>query len=585
MQDEKNNIPAVPPENDQETSPQPSSSCCGNSSVGPGGETAPCCQKSVIDSCGHCASSAAGDDGEMYFAVETDPGDDKPLPDAGGSVHDGPVVPVAADTSEQRISSPASVLPETVQVSQTSTQTASQPPSTLPENQKLVGIRFKLTGELYFVPDEAMELKAGERVVVKLAKGKDAAEVVMLDAPANSKISDPQLRIIRKINKNDLIQEQQNQQREKEAFNVCQNKIKKLELPMKLLSVKYLFDGSRVTFYFKADSKVDFRKLVRELAFVFRTRIELRQIGPRDETELFGGLGICGRRVCCNYWNCRAKTVLNVDTQRSPFLNLQGMQGKVLGLCSRPLCCLRYEGDVPVAVAKPAIPPMNAKLTIDEQNGVLKFVDEKANQVAIQIEGDEVELNISYEEFLLKLQEGKIKVVRDARKEPRESLPAPEQHSKDGRDRGEHRPPRDSRPQNENSSRDNRGGDRNENRPPRDNNRGDNNRGGDSRPQNDNRPRDNNRGDRGENRPPRDNSRDNNRGGDNRGGDSRPQNDNRPRDNNRGDNRSRDNRNRDNRGEHRPPRDGKPDRPPAQVPQPPPPPPPPKPPSPEGKVQ
>lgn len=387
MQDEKDNKNEPLPENTRpDTLPVPAPPSCGCGQAEPTLDGVPCCSRSMADACGHCQESSDGED-EYYLAAESGP----------------PIYGPAAAEKAGVTSQPAHQAPAPAPAA---------PP--LPANQKLVGVRFKTAGELYFVPDEAMELTAGERVVVKLAKGKDIAQVAVVSPPANAKITDPQIRIIRKVNKNDLIQEQQNQQREKEAFTVCLNKIKKLELPMKLLSVKYLFDGSRVTFYFKADSKVDFRKLVRELAFVFRTRIELRQIGPRDETELFGGLGICGRCVCCSYWNCRAKTVLNVDTQRTPFLNFQGMQGKVLGLCSRPLCCLRYEGDVPVVASKPPVPSVNSRISIDDQNGTVKLVDENANQVVVQIEGEEIDLNISYEDFLLKIQEGKVKIFKES---------------------------------------------------------------------------------------------------------------------------------------------------------------------------
>ncbi len=296
--------------------------------------------------------------------------------------------------------------------------TAAQMPDAPPEAErppaeaggKMIAIRFKMMGEFYYLYDDGLNLKPREKVIVKISKGKDLAEVAMCDLSPDTKISDPQLKILRRVNDSDLAQQERNAHREKEAFGICLTKIKKLELPMKLLAVKYTFDGSRITFYFKAESKVDFRKLVRELAAVFRTRIELRQIGPRDETELFGGLGVCGRRVCCNYWCCRAKPVINIDAPKTPFANIQGMTNKALGLCSRPLCCLRYEGDAEPC-CKITVPAVNSKISIDEQNGVLKLVDEKANQVSIQIDGEDVELNMSYEDFLLKITEGKAKKI------------------------------------------------------------------------------------------------------------------------------------------------------------------------------
>ncbi|HNY12339.1 MAG TPA: regulatory iron-sulfur-containing complex subunit RicT, partial [Candidatus Wallbacteria bacterium] len=319
----------------------------------------------------------------------------------------------AEPTADATVSTPCE--PETAPVS--APETAKDPlPPEIPANCKLIGIRFKTAGELYYVPDENMTFTLHERIVVKLAKGKDLAEVALLNPLAGTKVNDPHIRIIRRVNESDIAQEERNRQREKEAFAICNNKIKKLELPMKLLKVQYIFDGSRVTFFFKADSKVDFRKLVRELAFVFRTRIELRQIGPRDETEMLGGLGICGRRICCNYWPCRTKAVINVDTQKNPFLNVIGMQSKVSGLCSRPLCCLRYEGEA--EACKLQVPPVNAKIIIDEQTGILKTIDEASNQVTVEIEGEEIALNLSYEDFLLKIQEGKVKPFKEYKPKP-----------------------------------------------------------------------------------------------------------------------------------------------------------------------
>lgn len=283
----------------------------------------------------------------------------------------------------------------------------------VPDGQKLLGIRFKTAGEIYYIPNENMDFKVKERIIVRLEKGKEMAEVAVLQAPGDARIIDPNIRVLRRVNDADLAQEERNREREKEGFKICLDKIKKLELPMKLLAVKYLFDGSRITFYFKADSKVDFRKLVRELAAVFRTRIELRQIGPRDETELFGGFGVCGRQVCCSYWNCRAKSVVSAENQRMPLLSMQTIQGKIMGLCSRPLCCLRYEGEAD-PLAKISALTVGSKLLVEERNAVLKAVDEATTQLIIEVEGDKdkerSEIKLTYEDLTLKVQEGKIKL-------------------------------------------------------------------------------------------------------------------------------------------------------------------------------
>jgi len=450
-----------------------------------------------------------------------------------------------AETTEDAGFIAAEPEPETDHVS--ARETAKEPPPPeIPANCKLVGIRFKTAGELYYIPDENMTFTLHERVVVKLAKGRDIAEIALLNPLAGTKVNDPHIRIIRRVNESDIAQEERNHQREKEAFAICNSKIKKLELPMKLLKVQYIFDGSRVTFFFKADTKVDFRKLVRELAFVFRTRIELRQIGPRDETEMLGGLGICGRRICCNYWPCRTKAVINVDNQKNPFLNVIGLQSKVSGLCSRPLCCLRYEGEA--EACKLQVPPVNAKIFIDAQVGILKLIDEKANQVSVEIEGEEAAINLSYEDFLLKIQEGKVKPYKEYK--PKPDLPF---LKKDGADTKQDKAPSDNKdgqphPQRDNRPRENRdnrprdGQDNRDNRP--DNRDGRNQR--DNRPprpagpndgkpkdfkNSDNRGRDNRDGNRGrDNRDNRDNKTGNrdNAGKDNRDKNNGNQNQSRP---------------------------------------------------------
>ncbi len=435
--------------------------------------------------------------------------------------------PAAANAEKTEDAGFIAAEPEIVSVSTRETVNDPPPPA-IPANCKLVGIRFKTAGELYYIPDENMTFTLHERVVVKLAKGRDIAEVALLNPLAGTKVNDPHIRIIRRVNESDIAQEERNHQREKEAFAICNNKIKKLELPMKLLKVQYIFDGSRVTFFFKADTKVDFRKLVRELAFVFRTRIELRQIGPRDETEMLGGLGICGRRICCNYWPCRTKALINVDNQKNPFLNVIGLQSKVSGLCSRPLCCLRYEGEA--EACKLQVPSVNAKIFIDEQVGILKVIDEKANQVAVEIEGEEAALNLSYEDFLLKIQEGKVKPYKEYK--PKQDLPFLKKDgaenkqdktpsdNKDGQQQPRAVDTRDNRPRenrdNRTDNRDNRN--QRDNRPPRPAGPNDG-KPKDFKPSDNNRGRDNRDGNRGrDNRDNRDNKTGNrdNAGKDNR---------------------------------------------------------------------
>ena len=170
----------------------------------------------------------------------------------------------------------------------------------------VVGIRFKHSQPVHFLNTLGIPLRLRDRVVVKLEKGKEIAKVVHI--PDEEEVKGLELTgkwmILRKVTPEDLEKLKNNKKREKEAFAICESKIKKLKLPMKLLKVKFAFDEAFIMFYFKAQGKIDFRQLVRQLAAVFKTRIEMRQVGARDETELLGGLGICGRILCCSYWNC-----------------------------------------------------------------------------------------------------------------------------------------------------------------------------------------------------------------------------------------------------------------------------------------
>jgi cell fate regulator YaaT (PSP1 superfamily) len=201
----------------------------------------------------------------------------------------------------------------------------------------IVGIRFKPTDEVVHLNTLGTQLKLRDKVVIRLEKGKEVGYVVSLHSSETEEIDVfNRWRIIRQVTEEDLEQIAQNEQRQKEAFAICESKIKKLRLPMKLLRVVYTFDANRITFFFKAPQKIDFRQLVRQLAAVFKTRIEMRQVGARDETELLGGIGVCGRELCCHYWSCRNVKWCRENT---------GSRSKLVGLCNRTLCCMKYESE------------------------------------------------------------------------------------------------------------------------------------------------------------------------------------------------------------------------------------------------
>ncbi|MBP3941338.1 MAG: stage 0 sporulation family protein [Christensenellaceae bacterium] len=208
---------------------------------------------------------------------------------------------------------------------------------------KIIGVRFGKAGKAYYFDTSGLSLKVGDEVVVETAHG---AEIGIVSTPEreteNEDPENPYKPVIRKATEKDLQDAQESKQREAEAFETCQQKIEKLGLDMKLINVEYAFDGSKIIFYFTADGRVDFRELVKELAGVFKTRIELRQIGVRDEAKLIGGLGPCGRPVCCSVF---LGDFSPVSIKMAKEQNLSLSPTKISGLCGRLMCCLNFEND------------------------------------------------------------------------------------------------------------------------------------------------------------------------------------------------------------------------------------------------
>lgn len=206
-----------------------------------------------------------------------------------------------------------------------------------------VNVRFCDNGRIYKYSGEGFDLTAGDPVVAETAKGLEIGYVAdlpeELSEAACSKILK---RIIRKADKNDLTQWEQTRSKKEEAFNICEEKIRKHKMEMKLIDVDYAFDGSKIIFHFTADGRVDFRDLVKDLAAVFKTRIELRQIGVRDEARKIGGLGPCGRPCCCNAF---LDDFQPVSIKMAKEQNLSLSPTKISGLCGRLMCCLNYENE------------------------------------------------------------------------------------------------------------------------------------------------------------------------------------------------------------------------------------------------
>lgn len=208
---------------------------------------------------------------------------------------------------------------------------------------KIVGVRFKERGKIYYFDPGDLDIKAGCNVIVETARGIEFGEVIIpVSEVEQSEIVSPLKKVIRIATAQDKKQAEENIKKEKEAFDICCQKIIKHGLDMKLINVEYTFDANKILFYFTSGGRVDFRELVKDLASVFRTRIELRQIGVRDEAKMIGGLGVCGRGLCCSSFLSEFQPVsIKMAKEQSLSLN----PSKISGTCGRLMCCLKYEQD------------------------------------------------------------------------------------------------------------------------------------------------------------------------------------------------------------------------------------------------
>ncbi|MBS7389582.1 MAG: stage 0 sporulation family protein [Oscillospiraceae bacterium] len=208
---------------------------------------------------------------------------------------------------------------------------------------EIVGIKFKDVGKVYYFGPNGMTFQKGDKAIVETARGLECGEVATenSDVPDESIVA-PLKPVIRHATKEDLATVEQNREKEKKAFQICEKKIARHGLDMKLVDVEYTFDSSKILFYFTADGRVDFRELVKDLAGVFRTRIELRQIGVRDGAKKLGGFGICGRPFCCNTFLGEFQPV-SIKMAKEQGMSLNPV--KISGTCGRLMCCLKYEQD------------------------------------------------------------------------------------------------------------------------------------------------------------------------------------------------------------------------------------------------
>ena len=237
---------------------------------------------------------------------------------------------------------------------------------------KVVGIRFKTGGKVYFFDPKDFDIKKGDHVIVDTARGLECGLCVQgVHEESPDKIIRPLKEVTRIASPQDVEKMQQNRRDEKKAFDICLEKIAKHGLEMKLIDVEYTFYRSKVLFYFTADGRVDFRELVKELAQVFRTRIELRQIGVRDESKMMGGIGVCGRQFCCSGF-LSDFTPVSIKMAKEQGLSLN--PSKISGSCGRLMCCLSYEQPA-YEYLNSITPGVGSVVKTGEGNGVVAEVN------------------------------------------------------------------------------------------------------------------------------------------------------------------------------------------------------------------
>ena len=221
---------------------------------------------------------------------------------------------------------------------------------------KVVGVRFRTADKIYFFAPGSLEIKKGQHVIVETARGVEYGHVVMGTKEVDdSKVVQPLKPVLRIATKEDDAVEEKNEKKEREAFKICQKE-------MKLIDAEYTFDNNKVLFYFTADGRVDFRELVKDLASVFKTRIELRQIGVRDETKILGGVGICGRALCCHSY---LSEFIPVSIKMAKEQNLSLNPAKISGTCGRLMCCLKNEEET-YRYLNSKLPGVGDRVTTDD---------------------------------------------------------------------------------------------------------------------------------------------------------------------------------------------------------------------------
>lgn len=256
---------------------------------------------------------------------------------------------------------------------------------------KVVGVRFRTAGKIYYFDPKDIELAAADHVIVETARGVEYGTVMVGPKQVtDDEVIQPLKPVIRKATEEDDSIEAKNREKERQAYAICLEKIKKHELEMKLVDAEYTFDNNKLLFYFTADGRIDFRELVKDLAAVFRTRIELRQIGVRDETKILGGIGICGRELCCHTF---LSEFAPVSIKMAKEQNLSLNPTKISGVCGRLMCCLKNEEET-YEYLNSRLPGVGDRVTTqDGLRGEVQSVNVLRQLVKVVVDvGDEKEI-------------------------------------------------------------------------------------------------------------------------------------------------------------------------------------------------
>ena len=257
---------------------------------------------------------------------------------------------------------------------------------------EIIGVRFRESSKIYYFGANGKKAKLGDKVIVETARGIECADVAMVNREvSDEEIVQPLKNIIRIATKEDIIKQKENEKKEQRAFDICTKKIENHGLDMKLTRVEYSFDNSKIIFFFTADGRVDFRELVKDLASEFKSRIELRQIGVRDEAKMLGGVGICGQSFCCSRFLSEFQPV---SIKMAKEQNLSPNPLKISGSCGRLMCCLKYEHETYESL-RAELPPVGATVKTTMGKGIVSDVNVLTGVLKVKLEDDEAAAPVS----------------------------------------------------------------------------------------------------------------------------------------------------------------------------------------------